>query len=286
MKIILAAILGLFLSGLWQPQTNERGWRGIVPLQSTRAEVERLLGPGTGPYKSSYYLDEFNAFFTYSSGDCENGGSGDWNIPPDTVINITINLKDHPKLSDHKFDESRFEKRQEFDDDFTYINQADGLSFNVSMGRVQSFHYSPRLADEALRCPGYDGISYSSSLPKEQRPRLREMLSRFVEYSRTAQFEKQYELYLPDFAAKRFSVKDKHEYAGLTRSHGDRETYIDFQLLSVGSNEDKDYGKIYEVFGLAKTLQGGKAVESYQSTQVILKDGEWYFVSFFRLLPQ
>src|SRR5437762_9788196 len=65
--------------------------------------------------------------------------------------------------------------------------------------------------DEYLRCPGYDGISYSSDIPRELRPRLLERLNQFVRYSFAGEFEKQYELYLPEFAAKMFAAKNKKE---------------------------------------------------------------------------
>src|ERR1044072_446915 len=88
--------------------SEAKGWRGIIPLHSTRADVEKLLGSGTDWCKCSYYLEEMNVFFVYSSGNCERGGSGDWNIPPETVIRFTIYPKIKPKLSDLNINESKF----------------------------------------------------------------------------------------------------------------------------------------------------------------------------------
>jgi hypothetical protein len=149
-----------------------------------------------------------------------------------------------------------------------------------------SFNYGPASGDEYLRCPGYDGIHYSSSLPKELRPRLLQRLNQFVEYSLARQFEKQYQLYFPEFALEMFPVKNKREFGVWALSSGAfEETWIEFKPKSITETEDKTYGKVYEVFGRAKTSEGGKTVESYRRTRVITKDGEWYFVDLFWLIP-
>src|SRR5688500_20379271 len=45
----------LFSMLLAVPGAEPKGWRGIVPLHSTRAEVERLLGPPT-EQKSEFFV--------------------------------------------------------------------------------------------------------------------------------------------------------------------------------------------------------------------------------------
>jgi hypothetical protein len=46
---------------------------------------------------------------------------------------------------------------------------------------------------------------------------------------------------------------------------------MEFKPNSVTETDDKTYGKVYEVFGLAKTSKDGKTVESYRTTRVIIK---------------
>src|SRR3989442_5426686 len=122
MRIISAITLALLLL-LLIPSTSSsdtKGWRGIVPLRSTRADVEALLGEGTNECKCSYYREDMNIFFVYSSGNCQSGGSGDWNIGPDTVIRFTIYPKTNLKLADLNINESEFEKREDIGDLLLY----------------------------------------------------------------------------------------------------------------------------------------------------------------------
>ena len=53
MKVIGPIIFLWFVSGTVSLQES-KGWRGIVPLRSTRAEVEALLGPASGACKCIY----------------------------------------------------------------------------------------------------------------------------------------------------------------------------------------------------------------------------------------
>jgi hypothetical protein len=110
-KSTLAIFLVLNLMLPIANSSTANGWRGIVPLHSTRADVERLLGPGTNECKCGYYLEDVNVFFDYSSGDCRGRGSGGWDIQPDTVLRITVYPKPNPLLSSLKIDESKLSSR-------------------------------------------------------------------------------------------------------------------------------------------------------------------------------
>jgi len=61
MKAIIPSLLlsfGLVMGALQSPRPS--GWRGILPLHSTRADVERLLGVGGNTSTCSYRLDAVN----------------------------------------------------------------------------------------------------------------------------------------------------------------------------------------------------------------------------------
>lgn len=134
-----------------------KGWRGIVPLLSTRADVERLLGPGANECKCGYYLEDLNVFFYYSSGNCKSGGSGGWDVPPDTVLRIVVYRKPTPRLSDLQIDERTFKKRYggHIARMVSYVNDDEGLIIEVDEenGLVMGFAYVPAAGDKHLRCP-------------------------------------------------------------------------------------------------------------------------------------
>jgi hypothetical protein len=94
-------------------------------------------------------------------------------------------------------------------------------------------------------------------------------------------------LYLPEFAAKMFTAKYKREFADLLRDAGGfDEVMLEFKPKSIYETDDRTYGNVYHVFGLARTTQGGMIVESHRTTQLVMKDKELYFVDLFRLIPQ
>lgn len=150
----ISVILNLVLS--LAPSSSVDGWRGIVPLHSTRGDVERLLGPGGNSCACAYYLEEENVFFVYSTGTCKSGGSGGWDVSPDTVLRITVYPKPKPRLSALGIDLSRFQRRQDghIASVVSYVNDEDGLIIEVDEDRdiVKGFYYRPSAKDSGLRC--------------------------------------------------------------------------------------------------------------------------------------
>ena len=153
--IAVLLTLNLFFC-LTRPPTLE-GWRGIVPLHSTRADVEALLGPGTNECKCGYYLDDANVFFVYSSSNCKTSASAAWNVPIDTVVRITVYPKPSAKFSDLRIDKTKFSERHDghIDDIVSYVNNDDGLIIEVNAERdiVMGYYYVPAAKDKHLRCP-------------------------------------------------------------------------------------------------------------------------------------
>lgn len=138
--------------------STAKPWRGIVPLKSTRAEVERLLGPSTGE-PPTYYLPENTVYIQYSKCRCgDKCKDDDWNVAPGTVTLIRVEVKGLVKLADLKLDLTHF-KRQPGDDDlpdhFYYVNKKEGFSIEVGRGYVGSYIYEPPAKDNYRHCPGY-----------------------------------------------------------------------------------------------------------------------------------
>ena len=130
-----------------------QGWRGIVPLHSTRADVERLLGPAGGECRCQYEsVGEF-VRVDYARARCEGYPSG-WNVPADTVLTLTVDSKQVRRFSDFGLDVNKYEKA--YDDAlFTYYADRDaGVQYTVSSdGEMRAVSYVPSSGDRSLRCP-------------------------------------------------------------------------------------------------------------------------------------
>ncbi|HEU4388651.1 MAG TPA: hypothetical protein VFV34_12695 [Blastocatellia bacterium] len=264
----------------------EKGWRGIVPLHSTRADVEGRLGPGSSPCKCDYYLDDENVFLIYSAGDCERTR---WAVPADTVLWITVYPKQQPRLADLNIDKSALEKQQVLGDRVTYVNRREGVSLTVDDGFVTTFLYGPTAEDQYLKCPNFDDPVVPGDLAKELVERLRERLNQFTEFARNLEAEKLYDLYLPEFARLRFNARSRGEFGRLGLApdlDGITEYWVDARLSLVLTVEnDKRWGKAYDISVIARTIEQGEIVESIRTTRAVIRNGQWYFVDLFRLAP-
>jgi len=127
-------------------------WRGIIPLHSTKADVERLLGTSTSPCDCSYSLEDVTVHFVYSLGECENG----WRVPKDTVVRISVSLKNNrPKFSEMNIDLSQYEKIEdkELPGILYYKNETAGHMLVVKHGgEVTGIDYIPSTKYKHLRC--------------------------------------------------------------------------------------------------------------------------------------
>ena len=147
---IAACICGLLTAA---SLVQEAGWRGIVPLHSTRADVERLIGPPMKPWGITYDLQSERVNVGYSHGGCEKGE--EWNVASGTVTMITVYPQTKVMLADLKIDTNRFKKFLDPQiEDSIFTNEAEGMSIRTtSNGEVISIQYFPAAMDNHLRCP-------------------------------------------------------------------------------------------------------------------------------------
>jgi hypothetical protein len=142
-----------------------KDWRGLVPLISTRTEVERLLGPKEERDIVRYDLKDKQVMIWYSKGSCGSTPDADWNVPINTVTSIHIYLKKPVRLASLSLDFSKVEKMRgdaDLSDHFYYINKEEGFGIevqNLQDGRgeiVTGYLYGPRLKDRVLKCKKSD----------------------------------------------------------------------------------------------------------------------------------
>lgn len=163
----------LILTTIAHPQANS--WRGIIPLYSTREDVEKILGPprpeSKGIDASTYNTASERVFILYSTGPCNVKPSNGWNAPRGTVIEVSVEPNPKPKFADLKLEESKYDKRPDGDylDSTSYVDEVNGINItvNTAEGVVTSFSYWPTSKQNYLRCsaPAENPYQFSGFLP-------------------------------------------------------------------------------------------------------------------------
>src|SRR5260370_771459 len=95
--------------------SHAKEWRGIAPLHSTRADVERLFGPPKDDLDGilvSYYLADVIVNIQYAANPrcMEEWPYDSWNVPKPTVTFIRVAPRKETYLADLKLDLSKFQK--------------------------------------------------------------------------------------------------------------------------------------------------------------------------------
>lgn len=157
-RVLILTIVLLKVCSSIDGQTNV--WKGIAPLRSTKADVEKLLGKPIPPNKAldvaRYKIDEGRVDVIYSTGLCGRKTSAIWNVPVLTVLKVTFYPTVPLKLSDLKLDLTKFAKHPDPGAAYTtiYANDNDGISLSIDdLGEVATIlNYYPTSKDGSLRC--------------------------------------------------------------------------------------------------------------------------------------
>lgn len=161
MRIILALLL-LLPAAQYSPSPSlESGWRGIVPLQSTRADVEKLLGKPISSRGSIvvYKTDEEEVAVVFSAGKCGLSSSEWWDVPADLVITIELRPNRRVPVQDLHLDPSKYRRVQQSHPEnwFVYRNTEDGFMVETlvyeNKEEVVVLTYFPGVKNKSLRCP-------------------------------------------------------------------------------------------------------------------------------------
>lgn len=152
MNLTLSLLIWPLVASTFASPPPVKEWRGIVPLRSTRADVERLLGPPESASGGVYVTEGERVSVTYAGRECDYG----WRVPVDTVISFFVYPKEPPKVADLKLDEKRYERRRDVHITtlYYYVDQKEGINYTVDTGRglVTGVEYYPALRDNALLC--------------------------------------------------------------------------------------------------------------------------------------
>jgi hypothetical protein len=163
-------ILKLFLVGvcLLCLDANQKGWQGLSPLHSTRADVERLLGYSKDPCRCVYETQDEFIYIDYATGRCKGTLLG-WNVPTDTVLTIKVRPRADKKFSELGVDLEGYVRS--YDDAMAayYTNNVVGITYAVGeSGLINSITYTPSVSDNSLRCRGWPLLSIGQALLNPQ----------------------------------------------------------------------------------------------------------------------
>lgn len=160
MRLRTVTLLIFFSSTVLSSTAAAKGWRGIVPLHSTRKDVERILGAPSeklAPYSALYRTENETVIIDYTKGlPCRTGNKGGtWGVPRNRVEHISITLNKGVSFAKLGIDETKYKKTSGGDrpEDTYYVNERDGETLRVYQGEVLDLSYFPALSDERLRCP-------------------------------------------------------------------------------------------------------------------------------------
>jgi hypothetical protein len=145
-------------------------WRGIVPLHSTRNDVERLFGLSSYGGGYAYEFENERVFFQYQYPDNQCGRIyGQWNVPLNTVIEVTVYPKNKILFSSLKLKISKLkETKIHISGRYRYFNEEEGISYAVDNGVVAQISYLPSANDKHLGCPKQSKDGRSVSLVAQQ----------------------------------------------------------------------------------------------------------------------
>lgn len=125
-------LFGIFLCLLLPTASLQaKEWRGIVPLKSTRVDVERLLGrPGA---HGRYQFENERVYVEYSKGSCAQVDDCLCLVPKDTVLSIRVVLEVEMRFSALKLDKAKYKKQVVVADatQATYTNDEEGIIYTV-----------------------------------------------------------------------------------------------------------------------------------------------------------
>jgi hypothetical protein len=154
LKLFFMAVMLLSLAGV----SSAKEWRGIVPLQSTRQDVTRLLGDPSdaNSIRANYSLEKEDVYVAFSSDEANQECVR--KLPPGTVLLIEVRPKGDMSLIEFNFDESRFRKFDPGSGFYPgmegYISDEDGLVLRLEHGKVREICYIATSKERKL-CPEY-----------------------------------------------------------------------------------------------------------------------------------
>jgi len=148
-------LAGVFLLMFLVATVRAKEWRGFIPLKSTRADVERLLGKPN--QLGRYETQNERVTIWYSEGPCEGkyGGLAKANCEclatKDTVLRIALTFDSPKEVSKLGIDKKKYERTpiHAYRPTATYADFTEGLVYTIreSDEKVTKIDYLPSAKD-------------------------------------------------------------------------------------------------------------------------------------------
>jgi hypothetical protein len=175
MKLKHATIIAILIIHALVVVVKAKEWRGIVPLHSSRADVERLLGGASEKKQLTTYQTEQEAVSVlYASGPpCDSDAGSQWKAPIDTVVSITVSPKNRVLLSELKTDLTTYVRLTGIHrpNIVTYLNNQDGIRIETFQDEVMSITYFPSASDLNLKCAPKEGNGPAVKVKRKEKSR-------------------------------------------------------------------------------------------------------------------
>lgn len=167
MKKLALAFFLMFL--LWSFVECQQGdWRNLVPLESNKAEVEKVLGKPDKYFKTyGNYKTEIGQFSVwYSKGSCRKKVEGlQWNVPPGRMTRLVVYPNKARPLMFYLTNEKDF-VRQESPGGYSryqYLSPDESIVFETILRGdkseyVESIELQPGKHKEVFRCKGSSDV--------------------------------------------------------------------------------------------------------------------------------
>jgi hypothetical protein len=158
MKSILRKIsIGCVLVAVTASSAISKEWRGIVPLKSTRVDVERLMGRANMSSTGSVYYNLRNEMVViqFETAVCDSVGGKlglGWDVPLGTVVNIGVIPKGTHRKEEY-LTAGTFKVEDQSQPFVYYTDEIGGASLEVYENLVTLVDYYPGAVDERFRCP-------------------------------------------------------------------------------------------------------------------------------------
>jgi len=172
MRNIGLKIFGVTMLVIFSKDLQAKEWRGITPLKSTKADVERLLGK-ENEWKR-YQFENERAHIFYSTERCGMKGATEVTekcrclIPDGTVVSINVTVEESRRFSSLKRDKREFQKEFILSGMYEYSDLTEGVRYTVDerSDEIVQIVYLPSAKD----CD--DLVTHSKKIPANEQPGL------------------------------------------------------------------------------------------------------------------